>query len=68
MALRPLVREINKPIENQGPIATGGFYSRKIILTEWDKRYIQAQWNFIPLKHRGKAEVSSRLPSTERQG
>ena len=68
MPIKLLQREISKPIEDQGPISTGGFYNLKRArsrFSEWENRYLQALSNFIPLKKGGKVE--SDLPSVERQ-
>jgi hypothetical protein len=67
MPIKPLLREISKPIENQGPISTGGFLGKRIKPSDWDKKYLKALYNFLPLKREKKEKIESNLPSTERQ-
>jgi len=68
MPIKLLQREISKPISPSGPINTGGFYSRRHLPTEWEKRYLQALWNFLPEGKNIELRPDPNSISKERQG
>jgi hypothetical protein len=57
MPIKLLQREISKPIENNRP-KRNSFYTRSIILTPEEKKYLQALFNFIPGKQKKKEQGS----------
>jgi hypothetical protein len=67
MPIKLLQREISKPISPSGPINTGGFYSRKHLPTDLEKRYLQALWNFLPEEKIAEVRPDPNSISKERQ-
>lgn len=57
MPIKLLQREISKPIENNRP-KRNSFYTRSIVLTLEEKKYLQALFNFIPGKKKKKEQGS----------